>query len=109
MISLISLSNSNDNTIPKEEFSSSTAPYDIILSSDFHTLELSNKDVLPSSPCFCINLHKNFHRPYLLRVVLNPLWTLTIVVMNIINEANELFLKKKFEKAIEKYEIILSE
>jgi tetratricopeptide (TPR) repeat protein len=31
----------------------------------------------------------------------------TIIVMSIMQDANELFLKKKFEKAIEKYEIIL--
>ena len=30
-----------------------------------------------------------------------------MIVMNLINEANELFLKKKFYDAIAKYEIIL--
>ena len=30
-----------------------------------------------------------------------------MIVMKFMNEANELFLKKKFEDAIEKYEIIL--
>ena len=31
----------------------------------------------------------------------------TMIVMSIMNEANELFLEKKFEKAIEKYNRVL--
>ena len=41
-----------DNIIPRAEFNSSTAPYDIILSCDFQTLVLSKSDVFPSSPVF---------------------------------------------------------
>ena len=50
--SLILGSISRAIAIPNVEFSSSIAPYDIILSCDFQTLELSNNEVLPSSPVF---------------------------------------------------------
>ena len=42
-----------------DELNSSIAPYDIILSSDFQTRELSNRDVFPSSPVFVYIFIKN--------------------------------------------------
>ena len=51
-IFLILESESKEIAIPRVEFNSSIAPYDMILPFDFQTLVLSNNDVLPSSPVF---------------------------------------------------------